>query len=102
MSRVTLRLFAKTVFQSMCFRRLCSPLREQVRSHGLRPESKADLCITMSADDEEREVPRSNITTHVKAPLIESQVTDPEPDRAQAARLPPHPATARSAHAPSH
>ncbi|MCF5737102.1 hypothetical protein GIV17_23365 [Pseudomonas syringae] len=47
MSRVTLRLFAKTVFQSMYFRRLYSPLREQVRSHGLRPESKADLCITM-------------------------------------------------------
>ncbi|MCF5823546.1 hypothetical protein GIV31_08030, partial [Pseudomonas syringae] len=25
------------------------PFREQVRSYGLRPESKADLCITLSA-----------------------------------------------------
>ncbi|POP71460.1 hypothetical protein CXB35_04905 [Pseudomonas syringae] len=65
-SRVTLRLFAKTVFQSMYSRRICSSLREQVRSHGLRPESKADLCITMSTDDEEREVLRSNITRQLK------------------------------------
>ncbi|PYD09978.1 hypothetical protein DND58_20970 [Pseudomonas syringae pv. pisi] len=30
------------------------PLREQARSHGLRPESRADLCITMSAGAWER------------------------------------------------
>ncbi|AVB24091.1 hypothetical protein CXB36_23570 [Pseudomonas syringae pv. syringae] len=30
-------------------RTVVETLREQVRSHGLRPESKADLCITMSA-----------------------------------------------------
>ncbi|MCF5181602.1 hypothetical protein GIV96_14870 [Pseudomonas syringae] len=33
----------------MHFRRLYDPLREQVRSHGLRPESKTDLRITLSA-----------------------------------------------------
>ncbi len=38
-------LLAKTVFQSMHFRRLCKLFREQARSHGLRPESRADLCI---------------------------------------------------------
>ncbi len=38
-------LLAKTVFQSMHFRRLCKLFREQVGSHGLRPESRADLCI---------------------------------------------------------
>ncbi|NAT58535.1 hypothetical protein CU666_09650, partial [Pseudomonas syringae pv. actinidifoliorum] len=26
------------------------PFRGQVRSYGLRPESKADLCITMRAE----------------------------------------------------
>ncbi|OSN12930.1 hypothetical protein BV360_05226 [Pseudomonas syringae pv. actinidiae] len=31
------------------FRQLYRPLREQARSHGLRPASKAELCITMSA-----------------------------------------------------
>ncbi|OZI86831.1 hypothetical protein CFN58_08480 [Pseudomonas avellanae] len=33
----------------MHFRQLYRPLREQARSHGLRPASKAELCITMSA-----------------------------------------------------
>ncbi|AVX25860.1 hypothetical protein DA456_22050 [Pseudomonas syringae pv. atrofaciens] len=45
---VGVSLLTKTVFQSMHFRRSYSPLREQVRSHGLRPESIADLYITMS------------------------------------------------------
>ncbi|MCF4983341.1 hypothetical protein GIW06_02135 [Pseudomonas syringae] len=31
-------------------RRSYRPFREQVRSYGLRPESKADLCITPSLE----------------------------------------------------
>ncbi|OUM08515.1 hypothetical protein BW686_04115 [Pseudomonas syringae] len=37
-------MFAKTVVQTMYFRGIHRPFREQVRSHGLRPESKADAC----------------------------------------------------------
>ncbi len=51
--RATLRLFAKTVFQTTHFRRIYRPFREQCgsppRSHGLRQESKAELCTTLSA-----------------------------------------------------
>ncbi|AVB12734.1 hypothetical protein BKM09_015355 [Pseudomonas amygdali pv. morsprunorum] len=32
----------------MHFQRIYRPFRGQVRSHGLRPESRADLCITPS------------------------------------------------------
>ncbi|MCF5466816.1 hypothetical protein GIV52_03190 [Pseudomonas syringae] len=41
-------LFAKTLFQTTHFRLSYRPFREQVRSYGLRPESKAYLCITPS------------------------------------------------------
>ncbi|AYL16043.1 hypothetical protein C6380_28960 [Pseudomonas syringae pv. actinidiae] len=41
-------MFAKKASQSTYFWRLHWRFREQVRSHGLRPESKTDLCITMS------------------------------------------------------
>ncbi|AXH55323.1 hypothetical protein PLA107_008410 [Pseudomonas amygdali pv. lachrymans str. M301315] len=36
-------LFAKKVVQPMRFWGMRWPFREQVRSHGLQPESKADL-----------------------------------------------------------
>ncbi|KAA8706742.1 hypothetical protein F4W70_20260 [Pseudomonas cannabina] len=39
--RATLRLSAKTVVQTIHFRRMHRLLRGQVHSHGLRPESKA-------------------------------------------------------------
>ncbi|POP67848.1 hypothetical protein CXB35_18880 [Pseudomonas syringae] len=42
-------MFAQAVFQKMHFRRSYRPFREQVRSYGLRPESKADLGVTLSA-----------------------------------------------------
>ncbi|WP_206735464.1 hypothetical protein, partial [Pseudomonas syringae] len=49
-----LRLFAKAIFQTFHFRRPYRPFREQAkrrptRSYGLRPESKADLYITISS-----------------------------------------------------
>ncbi|WP_200893723.1 hypothetical protein [Pseudomonas syringae] len=40
-------LFAKGPVHSPKMHFLNDRLREQVRSHGLRPESKADLCVTM-------------------------------------------------------
>ncbi|NAO26575.1 DUF1534 domain-containing protein [Pseudomonas syringae pv. dysoxyli] len=42
-------MFAKTAGKTTHFLRLYRPFREQVRSHGLRPESKADLRTTRSA-----------------------------------------------------
>ncbi|RML41404.1 hypothetical protein ALQ95_05426 [Pseudomonas syringae pv. ribicola] len=43
-------MFAKGPVQTPKMYRLKYRFREQVRSHGLRPESKADLCITITID----------------------------------------------------
>ncbi|POP71704.1 hypothetical protein CXB38_12750 [Pseudomonas syringae] len=55
-------MFAKTAGKTTHFLRLYRRFREQVRSHGLRPESKADLRITLSAPGGNacRDAPRHN------------------------------------------
>nr|MBL3835222.1 hypothetical protein [Pseudomonas syringae pv. theae] len=40
-------LFAKALFRAIHLLRMSRPFREQVRFYGFRPESKADLCITI-------------------------------------------------------
>ena len=77
-------MFAKTVFQSMHFRRLYGPFREQakrrpVRSYGLRPESKADFYITISAergdDHDQRDCSHSTIPNPAARPLAKQAVS---------------------------
>ncbi len=43
-------LFAKALVRATHLLRMSRPFRGQVRSYGFRPESKADLCITMRAE----------------------------------------------------
>ncbi len=44
---VEANLFAKALFRAIHLLRMSRPFRGQVRSYGLRPESKAGLCITI-------------------------------------------------------
>ncbi len=77
-------MFAKTVFQSMHFRRSYGLFREQttrrpVRSYALRAESKADLCITISAergdDHDQRDCSHSTIPNPAARPLAKQAVS---------------------------
>ncbi|AQX61580.1 hypothetical protein BUE60_06280 [Pseudomonas syringae pv. actinidiae] len=71
-------MFAKTVFQTTRFRRLYRPFREQVRSHGLRPESEADLYITLSAEhgyDGVPEIPYRFSSSALGMPFMTLRVT---------------------------
>ncbi|MQQ37419.1 hypothetical protein GE543_24600 [Pseudomonas sp. SZ57] len=45
-------MLTNTMVQTPHFQGLYRPLREQARSHGLRPESRADLYMTLSAEHE--------------------------------------------------
>ncbi|ATV20810.1 hypothetical protein CUB86_01235 [Pseudomonas syringae pv. actinidiae] len=43
-------MFAKALFRAIHLLRISRPFRGQVRCYGFRPESKADLCITIRAE----------------------------------------------------